>query len=231
MTGARYHELLGQLLDGSLSEADAGELRRELESDPDRFRDVREHLMLSDLLAQELAPHRAPEAFWQGVQSRLNAPSDEGAAVEASTPPRPFALEPPARRKYGRLAAGIAAGVLLSFALVSQWFASKPHGVNNVPLSSGSLESRLPGATQVSLRGVVVCVHCTLHQTEKCQPAVRIHEEGHEETLFLDDNAVRRDFNRKQGCGRTPLQVLAEGTMHTENGRPLLAATRLEVQR
>ncbi|WP_406699292.1 hypothetical protein V5E97_10505 [Singulisphaera sp. Ch08] len=231
MTETRYHELLGQLLDGSLSEADAEELRWELERDPDRLRDVRGHLMFSDLLAQEHTPGRSAEAFWQGIQSRLSV--ETGVTAEVDTPPLPppLAFEPPARRKYRGLAAVIAAVILLSTALVSQWPSSRRDEARPLLPTLSVLRSGTAGATQISLRGVVVCVHCTLHETEKCQPAVRIREEGREETLFLDDNAVRRDFNRTQGCGRTPLPVLAQGTVHTENGRPLLAATRLEVQR
>lgn len=228
MTEARYHELLGHLLDGPLSEADAEELRRELECDPDRFRDVREHLMFSELLAQEHAPHRAPEAFWQGVQSRLSIKAGETDTRDASPPRRPF--DPSAQRQYGRLATGIAAGVLISVAIASQWLGSGGDQPGHPFPAPNVLESSSAGAKRVSLRGEVVCVHCTLHQTEECQPAVRIRAAGREETLFLDDNAVRRNFNRSQGCGRTRLRVLAEGTVHTENGRPLLAATRLEVQ-
>ena len=83
---------------------------------------------------------------------------------------------------------------------------------------------------RISLHGEVVCAHCILHQSDDCRPVVRVREAGHVETITLSDNAVCRAFYHKQGCGRTPLPVLAEGVMQTENGRALLAATRLEVR-
>jgi hypothetical protein len=49
MTEARYHELLGRMLDSRISEADADELRHGLETDQARLRDLREHLTLWEL--------------------------------------------------------------------------------------------------------------------------------------------------------------------------------------
>lgn len=230
MTETRYHELLGQLLDGSLSESDAEELCRGLEHDPDRLRNVREHLMLSDLLAQDLTPHRAPEVFWQGVQSRIQAEACEMVKVDPSTAPqRP--PEPTPRHRYWRLAVGIAASLTIPIAIIAQWSGSKRERVNNPSPVPAVLESSRALATHISLHGRAVCAHCTLHQTKECQPAVRIREGEGEQTLFLSDNSISRDFKRRQGCCRTPLQILAEGTVHTEHGRSLLVATRLEIQR
>jgi anti-sigma factor RsiW len=73
MTETRYHELLGRLLDDSLSDPDAEALRDELARNPDRLRDVREHLMLSEFLSQEQVPHRAADAFWEGIRASLDA--------------------------------------------------------------------------------------------------------------------------------------------------------------
>ena len=73
MTEARYHELLGQLLDGALSGAEAEELRRCLEAEPRRIRDLREHLGLWELWGQEQSPRRSAEAFCRDFQARLQA--------------------------------------------------------------------------------------------------------------------------------------------------------------
>lgn len=213
MTEARYQELLGRLLDGSLAEGDAEELRRGLERDPDRLRDVREHLMFSDLLGQAQNPHRSPEDFWSGVRSRLAGDVPAGADPGTSMAPR-AALS--SRRRMGRWLAGgaLAAGLLIALAVAAR----RPP----------ERQDRPDGATEVSLRGEVVCAHCYLHQVEECRPAIRVVAGGHEEVLLLDDNDVCRDFKHKEGCGRIPVRVVAEGTVHDEGGHPQLGATRLE---
>ena len=71
MTEARYHELLGRILDSRISEADAEELRRGLETDPARLRDLREHLTLWELWAQENSPDRGADAFRRRFEARL----------------------------------------------------------------------------------------------------------------------------------------------------------------
>ncbi len=83
MTESRYHELLGRVLDGGLSEADAGELRRGLEADPARLRDLREHLTLWELWAQEQSPRRGADAFCQGFQARLRAATEASGGAES----------------------------------------------------------------------------------------------------------------------------------------------------
>jgi hypothetical protein len=230
MIEARYHELLSQLLDGSLSEAEAEEMRQELERDPRRLQDVREHLIFSDVLAQEHSPHRSAETFWHAVHSRLGAETEIPAEVGALRS-QPY-IKSPRGLKHVRLGIGIAAGVLISIVVISQWPGWKRERQSHLPPATDVLGSTSTKATLVSLHGEVVCTHCDLHQTPDCQAAVRVREEGHEKTFFLSDNAISRDFNRIEGCDHeTPLRVLAEGLVHIENGHPLLAATRLEVQR
>jgi hypothetical protein len=191
---------------------------------------VREHLMFSDLLAQEHSPHRSAETFWHAVHLRIGAetemPADVGAPRSVSVIKFPKGL------KHGRLGIGIAAAILISIVAISQWPGWKRDRQNHLTPAPDVLGSTSTKATLVSLHGEVVCTHCDLHQTPDCQAAVRVREEGHEKTFFLSDNAISRDFNRKEGCDHEiPLHVLAEGLVHIENGHPLLAATRLEVQR
>jgi hypothetical protein len=84
-------------------------------------------------------------------------------------------------------------------------------------------------ARLVSLRGEAVCTHCILSLTKQCQLAIRVHEHGHEEVLVVNCPFVPGDLGHAY-C-KAPVPILAEGTVHTENGRQLLVATRLEVQR
>jgi hypothetical protein len=164
------------------------------------------------------------------VHSRLAAVTETPAGVGAPSS-QPF-IKSARGLKYGRLAIGIAAGILISIVVISQWPGWKRERQSHLLPALDVLGSTSTKATLVSLHGEVVCTHCDLHQTPDCQAAVRVREEGHEKTFFLSDNAISRDFNRKEGCDHEiPLHVLAEGLVHIENGHPLLAATRLEVQR
>jgi hypothetical protein len=216
MTEARYNELVDRLLDGSISAVDAQELRQELERDPARLRDVRDNLILVEIVAQEFDPHHSAGAFWEGVRSRLN---------DTASPPAP-AVEPRPWRGYVRPVAGLAACLLVAAGVASQWpkWKGGPQAIPPLARGAGAEVKR------ISLHGEVVCAHCILHQTDDCRPVVRVREADHVETIALSDNAVCRAFYRKQGCGRTPLPVLAEGVMRKENGRTLLGATRLELR-
>ena len=98
MTEARYHELLGRMLDGRISEADAGELRRGLETDHARLRDLREHLTLWELCAQEQSPDRGADAFRQRFEARLMAEIDRPEGVVAD----PLPGRHPGRRRFSR---------------------------------------------------------------------------------------------------------------------------------
>lgn len=210
MTEARYHELLGRLLDGEPSEAEVEELRGELERDPALLRDLGDQLALSEIIAHELDPRRAADVFWLGVRSRLDADS-----------PIRFAGLASRRVRLGLgLVAAIAACALAAVGIAG--FQSR-RDVGTAPNREAA------GVRRVSLRGEVVCAHCVLHQADICRPVVRVHEADRDETIALSDNAVCRDFHRTQGCGRKPIPVIAEGVMRAEDGHPLLAATRLEI--
>jgi hypothetical protein len=240
MTDARYHELLSQLLESALSEADAKELRHGLEDEPRRLRDLREHLMLWELWAQEQAPQRGAEAFGLGFQTRLRAELEGRAGPDAPA-------DVPMRRGNRRLVLTCAAGVLLMLAsAVAVLWPRSPR--RTVTAMRGSAQAPIaapvrdplptpgpsghgtesPAARLVSVRGEGICARCILHLTKKCQLAIRVREGEGEELLLVNENAASRDL--VPACCATPVPILAQGTVHTENGRLFLAATRLEVQ-
>jgi hypothetical protein len=240
MTDGRYQELLSRLLESTLSEADAEELRHGLEDEPRRQRDIREHLMLWELWAQEQAPRRGAEAFGRGFQTRLRAELEGRAAPDA-----PAGV--PTRRGNRRVVLTCAAGVLLLLAsAVAVLWPRSPR--RPVTVLRGSAQApnaapvrdplptpgptrhgtESPAARLVSVRGEGVCARCILHLTQKCQLAIRVREGEHQELLFVNENAASRDLG--PACCASPVPVLAQGTVHTENGRLVLAATRLEVR-
>jgi hypothetical protein len=240
MTDARYHELLSHLLDSDLSETDAKELRDGLEDEPRRLRDLREHLMLWELWAQEQSPERGAEAFGRGFQTRLRAELEGRVGPDA-----PVGV--PVRRRHRRLVLTCAAAVLLlasAVAVAVLWPRSPRH---TVAVLGGSAQAPIarpvrhplptpgrsgqgtqsPAVRLVSVQGEGVCAHCILHLTNECQLAIRVREKEREELFLVNESAASRDF--VPACCANPVPMLAQGSVHTENGRLYLATTRLEV--
>ena len=177
MTEMRYHELLGRLLDDALSEAEADELRSGLESEPSRLRDLREHLVLWELWAQEQAPSRGAEAFCRGFQAQLQAEVAAAGVVDAqAAPPRPTDAPRP-RRRFGAWPFGLAcaAGIVLALAFAA--LRPRPGPEDDPALS--------PAIQLVSVRGEAVCARCILHLAKHCQAAIRVREGWPDELLLV----------------------------------------------
>jgi hypothetical protein len=239
MTDARYHELLSQLLESTLSKTDAEELRLGLEDEPRRLRDLREHLMLWELWAQEQASQRSAEAFNRGFQTRLRAELE--GRVSPGVP-----ADVPMRRWNRRMVLTFAASVLLLASAIAVLWSRSPRHTETVKRGSAQSpiagpvrdplptpgpsghETESPAARLVSLQGEGVCARCILHLTNKCQLTIRVREGEREELFLVNENAASRDL--VPACCANPVPILAQGTVHTENGRLLLATTRLEVR-
>jgi hypothetical protein len=217
MTEARYHELLGRMLDSRLSEADADELRRGLETEPARLRDLREHLTLWELLAQEHSPDRGADAFRRQFEARLMTEFNRPDGVVAdSLPPKA-----PGRRQFSRwvtlaCAAAVMLGVTVGLLRI------------RTPPVSDAVDILPAAGRLVSLRGEAVCTHCILHETKACQLALRVSQSGRDELWAVNDQGAESNLGRAYCHSATP--VLAQGTLRSEHGRQLLLATRLEVQ-
>jgi hypothetical protein len=240
MTDARYQELLSQLLESTLSETDAGELRLGLEDEPRRMRDLREHLVLWELWAQEQAPQRSAEAFNRGFQIRLRAEMEGRVGLDTPTD------VPLRRRNRRRAVATFAAGVLLLVSAFAVLWPRSPRHTETVKRGStqapivGPVRDPLPtpgpsghgtespAVRLVSLHGEGVCGRCILHLTNQCQLTIRVREGGREELFLVNENAASRDL--VPAICANPIPILAEGTVHAENGRLFLATTRLEVR-
>jgi hypothetical protein len=217
MTEARYHELLGRMLDGRISEAGAEELRRGLETDQARLRDLREHLTLWELCAQEQSPDRGADVFRQRFDARLMAEIDRSDGGGAD--PLPWAA-PVSRLSSRRVYLACAAGVILALTAGLLWV--RP------PTGTKAADRRQAPLRLVSLKGEAVCTRCILHQSEACQLAIRVHQSGREELWVVDDQGAESNVGRAYCRGPTP--VLAQGSLRSEHGRWSLVATRLEVQ-
>src|SRR5262249_19110445 len=151
------------------------ELRQGIASEPERLRDLREHLILWELWSQEHAPHRSAEAFCSGFQVRLRAEQAgndravTAVAAPAEVPGRGVAV---AWRPEPWRCLLSAAPVVL-FARAFAVFRPRPSADPAGPVTAPQ------AARPVSLRGEAVCTHCILSLTDHCQLAIRVHEHGH----------------------------------------------------
>jgi len=245
MTEARYHELLGQMLDSGLTDADAEELRRGLEAEPGRIRDLREHLILWDLCAQEPESPRGSDAFCRGFLDRLRTECEPPHTTRVPAV-RDHEFVSGDRKRWRRWAIlTCAAGVLLALtvgvllnrppqghAMVNHDPAGTPVERPNVlaPAPGSAVASQTSAIRPVSLRGDAICTRCILHQTERCQMAIRVQESGKPAVLLVNsDGATVGDLGHAY-CLR-PVPVLAEGSVRLEKGLQYLVATRIDVQR
>jgi hypothetical protein len=217
MTEARYHELLGRMLDSRISEAEAEELRRGLETDQARLRDLREHLTLWELCAQEHSPDRGADAFRKRFEVRLMAEIDHADGVVAAPLPWAASVSWLFRR---RVYVACAAGVILALTAGLLWV--------RTPAGPETAEGRQAPVRLVSLKGEAVCTRCILHRTEACQLALRVHQSGREELWAVNDKDAESNLGHAYCQGATP--VLAQGSLRSEHGQLSLLATRLVVQ-
>ena len=80
MNSQRYQELLGRLLEGELSDAEAEELAAGLKERPEMRRDLRSHLVLWELWSQQHTPERSSEAFLNAWKTRLRVEREDADA-------------------------------------------------------------------------------------------------------------------------------------------------------
>jgi hypothetical protein len=76
-------ELIGIVLDGHADAATIAALDHAVRSDPEVRRLWTQHLIISEIASQELAPERSAEAFMDGLSQRHRA-SQDGAAFTAT---------------------------------------------------------------------------------------------------------------------------------------------------
>ena len=217
----RYQALLGCLLDGAISDAESEELAQMLNSEPELRRDLREHLVLWDLWAQQATLERSATSFLAAWKTRLAA---EAGADEFREAVR-AKLETVAPRAERRTQAEASEARLVT------WMAAlrRPAGLAwaaamAVVVLTGSLWLVLPRSAHatVTIHGEAVCTACVLHQTHDCHPAIRVTSEGATQIYYLDSNQAVAGMQGRFCSGPTP--AVATGTTATKDGRRLFAA-------
>lgn len=83
-------------------------------------------------------------------------------------------------------------------------------------------------AEEVTLKGEAVCAKCELHETAKCQTAIKVKEDGKDVFYYAADNAVAREFH-KNIC-QAPAKVVAIGKVKEKDGKKIITLKKIEVQ-
>jgi hypothetical protein len=209
----RHQELLGRLLEGELTGAEAEEMARSLSASPALQEDLRQHLVLWELWSQHQAAERSAESFVSAWKTRLRAESE---GVDAFTDAVRKRIQSPgmieillrACRAMIRRPAGIAwtVSLLLVGAVTILWFAA--------PRSAHAM---------ATIEGEAVCTACVLHESHQHMPAIRVAHGGATRIYYLDRNRVVVGLQDYFCNGPTP--AVAKGKTRMDHRRRLFNAT------
>jgi len=215
MNPARYQDLLGRLLEGELSEPEAGELARELGARPELQLDLQQHLALWEVWSQHQAPERSAEAFVAAWKTRLRAESEGADKFYETVRAR---LETRRGRLFSwitmlgaalRRPTGIAwaASAAIAGLAVVFWLA--------VPRSAQAM---------ITIQGEAVCPACVLHEGHQHTPAICVQKGGITLIYYLERSPTLTVGQEYFCMGPNPITV--EGQSRTEGGRVLLNVSR-----
>jgi hypothetical protein len=211
MNDARYPELLGRLLEGELSEPEAGELARELSARPELQHDLHRHLVLWEAWSQHQTPERSAEAFVAAWNTRLRTENESADTFYQAVQAR---LETRGRRFSSWIAtlwaalrrpAGIAwaASAAVAGLAVVFWLAA--------PRSAQAM---------ITIQGEAVCPACVLHEGHQHTPAIRVRTGGTTLIYYLERSPTLTVGQEYFCMGPNP--IIVGGKPRTEGGRILL---------
>ena len=96
-----------------------------------------------------------------------------------------------------------------------------------VLLTGVGLMARAAEDEEVTIRGEGQCAKCSLKETDACQNAIVVEEDGEEVTYYLAKNQVANDFHPK--ICKTTETVEATGTVKEEDGQKIMTASKIEL--
>lgn len=208
MTDERFESLTGRMLDGELPAAEREELVAAVRADPNRRRELRQHLILWELWAQQQAPERSEEAFLAAWHTRLRAErrGDE------------FVSEVRERLSHRARAASVfsrARGWWSAFGGPIQIGCAAAAVVVLVACFWLVLPSNARATT--TLKGEVICTACMLHETHEHLPAIRVQGEGAPRIYYVDSDPHR--VAMPEHFCQAPVPLTVTGRSKMRNGR------------
>jgi len=82
-------------------------------------------------------------------------------------------------------------------------------------------------AKEVTITGDGKCAKCSLHETDKCQNAIQVDENGKTVTYYLADNKLSKSFH--ENLCKESKKVTATGKVKEKDGKMILTAKTLEL--
>ena len=205
MSPERYQELLSRLLEDELSDAEASEMAAALQENETLLRDLRSHLVLWDVWAQQQAPERSEAAFLRGWNTRRRAEAESAdtfpnaVRTRLEIPP-PGIVEAFKRFTRPRVRLVFATSCTIAAFALALWLGLLP-----------------PAQAVTTLKGEAVCTACSLHQSNEHAPAVRVMEAGSTHIYYLVRNVAVVGLQDYFCSGPAP--VTTEGQWQTLGGR------------
>jgi hypothetical protein len=80
-------------------------------------------------------------------------------------------------------------------------------------------------AEEVVIKGKALCAKCELHETAKCQTAIKT-EDG--TIYYAKENDVAKEFH-KNIC-QAPAKVVAKGTVKEKDGKKYITLTKIDAE-
>lgn len=221
MNDERFDVLTDALLDGELSAGEEAELVAALRAEPGRRRELRQHLMLWELWAQQRAPERSADAFLAAWHTRLRAERQSDDFVA---------------RLRERISGGTAATSLLTS--VGAWWRAAGRSIQVACAASAAAVALIAclwltipqhARATTTIHGEAVCTACTLHETHEHLPAIRVRTNGEQRIYYVssDPAAIQRLGNY---CA-APVPLIATGRSNTRRGRLELNVEAAEADR
>lgn len=79
---------------------------------------------------------------------------------------------------------------------------------------------------EVTLTGEGKCAKCALHETDKCQNALQVQEDGKTVTYYLAQNKISKDFH--ENLCKESQKITVTGTVKEKDGKKTLTASKIE---
>jgi hypothetical protein len=91
-----------------------------------------------------------------------------------------------------------------------------------------SFISTARAAEEKTIKGLAVCAKCELHETEKCQTAIKVKDGDKEVIYYTANNDVAKEFHSK--ICQAPAKVIATGTVKEKDGKKYIKLTKIELE-
>lgn len=79
---------------------------------------------------------------------------------------------------------------------------------------------------EMTVSGEALCAKCSLDETDKCQTAIQVMENGQKVTYYLENNDVAKAFHKNVCTGSAA--VIATGTVTEKDGKHVMVASKIE---